>query len=633
MLVCPECHKLYPSDATGCADDGRALVPLEDLPGDARIEPGDLVGEYRIDRKLGAGTFGAVYAAEQPLIGKRVAIKVLHKKFASDAAVVSRFISEARAVNRIRHKNIIDIFSFGVMDDKTPYFVMELLEGTTLKELIDREKHIEPARALPILRGIAAGLDAAHAAGITHRDLKPDNVFLAADPDRGHFPKLLDFGIAKLISDDATHKTASGVAIGTPSYMSPEQCRGQPVDHRADIYALGVVIHEMLTGHRLFEGDSSMDVLFMHISDPPRRMSDVRPALPKELDAPVLAMLAKKPRDRPDSAGAAVAALAERIQGSSDGRAGTSAPAQPDTRREGAAAQDAPPAERPRPAHEVATVAVRGRKNEPPTAVGGAAVGGAGVAVASTPSEERTGIQGPIEATELVVGPKDDRSSQSEAARTTEEPPATPPASIDATPETPPEAPAEPMIPAATADGRFALSSKGNTIKVWDMRTGKAVHTFAGQPGSVSDPAPRAPRTKGARTAPAAPAPRWRSWAAIAAAGAIGAAAAALAGRSHTPPAPIATAEPAATPGPPDHLPRTVTLRFAVTPPDADVLLDGLRAGKASEPLELPRSDRRTAIRIEKPGYETETLWIVPDRDAELPPIVLRAAEGPGHPR
>src|SRR5262249_24229936 len=126
VLACPECHKVYPSDATGCADDGHALVPLEELSDEARIEPGDLVGEYRIDRKLGSGTFGAVYAAEQPLIGKRVAIKVLHKKFASDAAVVSRFISEARAVNRIRHKNIIDIFSFGVMDDKTPYFVMEL---------------------------------------------------------------------------------------------------------------------------------------------------------------------------------------------------------------------------------------------------------------------------------------------------------------------------------------------------------------------------------------------------------------------------------------------------------------------------------------------------------------------------
>ena len=130
MLGCPQCRKLYPSDAFDCSDDGRALVPLELLPAveEARIEPGTMVGEYRIDRRLGAGTFGAVYAGEQPLIGKRVAVKVLHRRFAADATVVSRFVSEARAVNRIRHENIIDIFSFGVIEDRRPYFVMELLD-------------------------------------------------------------------------------------------------------------------------------------------------------------------------------------------------------------------------------------------------------------------------------------------------------------------------------------------------------------------------------------------------------------------------------------------------------------------------------------------------------------------------
>src|SRR5262245_36237304 len=129
MLACPDCRKLYASDASECPDHRRALVPFEQLPEeDAGLAPGAMVGEYRIERRLGSGTFGAVYAGEQPLIGKKVAIKVLHKKFAAETSVVSRFVSEARAVNRIRHRNIIDIFSFGLLEDQQPYFVMELLD-------------------------------------------------------------------------------------------------------------------------------------------------------------------------------------------------------------------------------------------------------------------------------------------------------------------------------------------------------------------------------------------------------------------------------------------------------------------------------------------------------------------------
>jgi len=274
------------------------------------LEPGTMVGEYRVDRALGAGAFGAVYAGEQPLIGKKVAIKVLHRELSSDPEVVSRFVAEARAVNRIRHRNIIDIFSFGQIDGQH-YFVMELLDGLTLQELLDREGRLGVARALPILRGIADGLDAAHEAGVTHRDLKPENVFLAAQKDGSYFPKLLDFGVAKLVTEDRAHRTGTGIAIGTPRYMAPEQTRGKNVDHRADVYALGVVIHEALTGRPPFDGTSVMDVLIKHATDPPPPMSSVRADLPPELDAPVLAMLAKRANARPSSAGGAVAALVE----------------------------------------------------------------------------------------------------------------------------------------------------------------------------------------------------------------------------------------------------------------------------------------------------------------------------------
>ncbi|WP_438010740.1 serine/threonine-protein kinase [Sorangium sp. So ce321] len=308
------CRVAYPDNVATCPEHGGALLPDEAFSGDdLELQPGAMIGEYRVERMLGAGTFGDVYAGEHPLIGKRVAIKVLNRRFASDPTVVSRFVGEARAVNRIRHRNIIDIFSFGVIDERH-YFVMELLDGLTLGALIRRERRLSPGRAASLLEGIADALDAAHAAGITHRDLKPENIFVATEKGGRYFPKLLDFGVAKLADEALAHKTATGVAVGTPAYMSPEQVRGKAVDHRADIYALGVIAHEMLTGTLLFQADSAMDVMMMHLLNEPPRASSVCADLPPELDAPVLAMLAKRAQERPPSAGAAVQALVEQVR-------------------------------------------------------------------------------------------------------------------------------------------------------------------------------------------------------------------------------------------------------------------------------------------------------------------------------
>ncbi|MDI1450367.1 serine/threonine-protein kinase [Polyangium sp. 6x1] len=309
MRMCPECRASYEDDVSVCPAHDAALVSPDFFPTDDTLEPGTMVGEYRIDRKIGGGTFGDVYAGEHPLIGKKVAVKVLNRRFASDPETVSRFIAEARAVNKIRHRNIIDIFSFNTLPGGRHYFVMEYVEGQTLAALLQQKRRLPIATALPIAQGVASALDAAHEAGITHRDLKPENVFLAAERDGSHFPKLLDFGIAKLVDDDVAHKTGSGVLLGTPLYMSPEQARGKKVDPRSDIYSLGVMIHEMLTGSVPFNGDSAMDVVLQHDTEPPPAMASVCPDLPTALDAPVLAMLEKRPRNRPASAGEAVAAL------------------------------------------------------------------------------------------------------------------------------------------------------------------------------------------------------------------------------------------------------------------------------------------------------------------------------------
>ena len=301
MATCPSCRDHYADDATSCPKDGSTLVPDAVVAAaDAELRAGDQVGEYRIESKVGEGGFGAVYRAVHPVIGKTAAVKLLHRQFSSNPQMVSRFIAEAKAVNQIRHKNIIDIFAFGALPDGRQYYVMELLEGLSFDRFIKQRGRIPIEEALPLLRGIARALDAAHAAGIVHRDLKPENIFILFDEDGVATPRLLDFGIAKLLGEsESGHKTRTGTPMGTPYYMSPEQAHGRTVDHRTDIYSFGVMTFEVLTGRVLFDGESVMDVLFKHANAPPPRMSEACPDLPPALDEPVLHMLAKDPRARP----------------------------------------------------------------------------------------------------------------------------------------------------------------------------------------------------------------------------------------------------------------------------------------------------------------------------------------------
>src|SRR5688500_7178576 len=213
------------------------------------ITAGQSIGNYRILSKIGTGGMGAVYLAEHPLIGKRVALKVIHRELSGNREVVQRFFQEARAVNQIGNEHIVEIHDFGVTPENDHFYIMEYLEGRTLASVLAQEKVLPVMRALHLGAQIASALQAAHVAGVIHRDLKPDNIMLTrklGDPD---FVKVLDFGLAKIFAGASAVKTAAGVLLGTPQYMSPEACESRPtIDHRTDVYALGILLFQMMCG-------------------------------------------------------------------------------------------------------------------------------------------------------------------------------------------------------------------------------------------------------------------------------------------------------------------------------------------------------------------------------------------------
>jgi serine/threonine-protein kinase len=267
--------------------------------------PGDLpegmeIGEYRVLRKIGEGGMGAVYAAVQPVIGKRVAIKVIAQNIASNPDVVRRFVEEARSVNKIGHPNIVDIFSFGWLPDQRHYFAMEFLDGRSLSDRL-KQGGLQATECRRVLRQICEALEAAHRAGVVHRDLKPDNIWIA-EPQHGEsFAKLLDFGIAKLMGEgDAATRTQTGVMMGTPAYMAPEQCRGEGIDPRTDIYALGVILYEMFARRLPFQGGFA-ELITHHLVTVPKPPSTYAP-VSAALDKVILACLEKDVARRPQTA-------------------------------------------------------------------------------------------------------------------------------------------------------------------------------------------------------------------------------------------------------------------------------------------------------------------------------------------
>lgn len=261
---------------------------------------GQQVGNYKIVKPLGEGGMGVVYLGEHPLIGKKVAIKVLHEQMTRAEDVVARFFTEAKAVNDIAHQNIVDIVDFGritVEGRELVYLTMEFLEGETLRDRMKRVG-VTPGEAIRIVIQCAAALAASHRKGVVHRDLKPDNIFLLQRGAEDLFVKLLDFGIAKVMDEPTTseggHKTRAGSVLGTPAYMSPEQCDGRGnIDHRADIYATGMVLYEMLCGRVAFVAEGFGEILVAQLTQAPPPPSSFHPHLRPELEAVVLRCLAK----------------------------------------------------------------------------------------------------------------------------------------------------------------------------------------------------------------------------------------------------------------------------------------------------------------------------------------------------
>ncbi|HEY3802305.1 MAG TPA: serine/threonine-protein kinase [Kofleriaceae bacterium] len=259
-------------------------------------------GHYRVVRQLGAGGMGAVYLGQHELIGRQAAIKVLLPELSAQRGSVDRFFHEARATSVVSDPGIVQIYDFGFTDEQIAFIVMEYLDGEPLSARLHRLVTLTPSEALRITRQAAGSLAAAHGAGIVHRDLKPDNLFLVRDPEApgGERTKILDFGVAKLGEDDPANQkiTRAGQIMGTPTYMSPEQANGRVVDHRADVYSLGCVLFQMLTGRPPFDIPGTYGVISAHINDRPPNVTEVAPHLPPMLDPIVARCLAKKPADR-----------------------------------------------------------------------------------------------------------------------------------------------------------------------------------------------------------------------------------------------------------------------------------------------------------------------------------------------
>ncbi|MBZ0188375.1 MAG: serine/threonine protein kinase, partial [Candidatus Obscuribacterales bacterium] len=300
--TCPKCGH---EDNTGlpvCPIDGTAMKSKK-TPAKDKFIGTTIAEKYQILSLLGRGGMSVVYKARHLLMDRLVAVKMLRQDLVSVPQLLERFKQESKAVSALRHQNIITVYDFGLLTDGTPYLIMDYLEGKTLSQIMKEEKHLSPERAMPLFAQACDALAHSHSRGVVHRDIKPGNLLIQYEADGTESLTIFDFGIAKMLGQDGStinKLTSSGEVFGSPLYMSPEQCSGEKMDGRTDIYSLACVFHELILGQPPFKGDSPMDTLMRHLNDPVRPFATVAPdvPLPPRLEHVIAKALSKDPMDR-----------------------------------------------------------------------------------------------------------------------------------------------------------------------------------------------------------------------------------------------------------------------------------------------------------------------------------------------
>ena len=314
MKLCLVCNFQTSQEQDICPRDGSNMVTVGEDPLLGMV----IEGRYRIQSVIGQGSAGTVYKAVQELIGREVAIKVLHEYLVSDEEFIKRFRQEAKASSRLSHPNIITIYDFGVIPQgNRPYIAMDLLVGTPLSDYLAENERVSLNDAIPLLTQVCSALGEAHRHGVVHRDVKPENIVLVERSGQKLYPMVVDFGIARIVEESESAKiTRTGTVCGSPTYMSPEQCTSSKVDSRSDIYSIGIVIYETLTGEVPFHSDELIRVMSMHLSEPPKPLNQVKPGLlfPDALEEVVNKALSKNPNDRFQTMEEMAAALEESIK-------------------------------------------------------------------------------------------------------------------------------------------------------------------------------------------------------------------------------------------------------------------------------------------------------------------------------
>ncbi len=299
--TCPQCGQTYDFEQRFCPRDGSTLR----APAGSNLVGSVLADRYHIVRRIGEGGMGQVYLAEHVKMRRRSAVKVLHQGMVNDPDAIARFNREASNASQIQHPNVAAIYDFGETEDGLIYLAMEFIDGEPLRKVIERQGALTAAQAADITRQVADALDAAHGMGIVHRDLKPDNIMIARGRSGEDVAKVVDFGIAKATTGDDQKVTRTGLAIGTPEYMSPEQLSGDTLDNRTDIYSLGLVAFNMLTGQLPFPAVSSREAMIARLTERPRTLAEIKDdvAWPSALQTVMDRALASHPQDRYPRAG------------------------------------------------------------------------------------------------------------------------------------------------------------------------------------------------------------------------------------------------------------------------------------------------------------------------------------------